>query len=207
MKAVLRTLPILLALASSMAHAELYKWVGPDGKVSYSDTPPPHSAAKLETRNASSAPATTGLPYEVAEAVRKHPVTLYTSTNCAPCNEGRRLLSERGVPFREKTVNSNEDLQQVRKLAGEGGLPLLTVGSARQRGFEASAWNRELNAAGYPTSNLLPRSYRHPAPEPAAPAVNEQAKADKSTAAQAAEAPRPNELPPAEGNAPPGFRF
>lgn len=41
------------------------------------------------------------LPYEVAEAARKNPVTLYTSSNCSPCDTGRTMLTSRGVPFRE----------------------------------------------------------------------------------------------------------
>jgi hypothetical protein len=100
------TLPLWLALACTAtmdAHAELYKWVGEDGKVTYSDTPPPRSAKKVEKKSIEiSGPDATDLPFELADARKKNPVTLYTAANCVPCEEGRALLNARGIPFSEK---------------------------------------------------------------------------------------------------------
>lgn len=39
-------LPLLLALAALPAEARLYKWVDENGKVHYTDTPPPESASR-----------------------------------------------------------------------------------------------------------------------------------------------------------------
>src|SRR3954447_6585399 len=96
------TRPILamLLLSAAAAHAQLYKWVGPDGKVTYSDAPPPAAARKMEAKPlVSSVGGTADLPFELAEAVRNSPVTLYTAAKCGPCDEGRALLSARGIPF------------------------------------------------------------------------------------------------------------
>jgi glutaredoxin len=198
-----------LVFCAAGAQAQLYKWVGPDGKVTYSDTPPPTSAKQVETKNISSSTVdTANFPYELAQAVKASPVTLYTTKNCAPCDEGRAHLRTRGVPFTEKTVNTGEDLEQFHKAGGEGkDLPFLTVGRARERGFSASAWNSALGTAGYPETNMLPKSYRAPQAQAAAPAPEPATKARTASAAKQAEPPRPTELPPAIGNAPPGFRF
>lgn len=212
MKVLLNVLPVLFALSSGAVHAQLYKWVGPDGSVTYSDTPPP-TAAKVETKPLGGPrPASgVGLPYELAQAVRQHPVTLYAAANCVPCDDGRKLLNERGIPFTEKTVSTNEDIAALRTAGGDGSLPLLTVGRLPQHGFEPGAWNNALTAAGYPATSQLPRSYRNPPAEPAAPRVQAAAQANPGTPGPAGEAPadtaRPTELPPATGNAPPGFRF
>lgn len=207
MKALLQTLPVLLALCAGLAQAQLYKWVGPDGKITYSDTPPPPAAARVETRPVpSAASAASDLPYEVAQAARNHPVTLYTTSSCSPCDDARRFLTERGIPFREKTVTSNEDVLQLRKIGADTNLPVLTVGRTRERGFETNAWNNALNIAGYPATNRLPRSYRNPDPEPAAPRP-EAAQASKEEPVASEPPAAPTELPPATGNAPPGFRF
>ncbi|HVL74773.1 MAG TPA: glutaredoxin family protein [Noviherbaspirillum sp.] len=208
MKHLQPLLPVLLVLCAGAAHAQLYKWVGPDGKVTYSDVPPP-AGAKAEAR---AAPAATGgaasdLPYELAQAARNHPVVLYTTADCLPCDDGRKLLNARGIPFRERTVTSNEDIAQVRQLGGDTNLPLLTVGRARERGYEPNAWNNALTIAGYPAASRLPRNYRQPAPEPAAPRVEPVAPKQEEPAAAPAPATPPTELPPATGNAPPGFRF
>jgi glutaredoxin len=205
--------PALILFCAMNANAQLYKWVGPDGKVTYTDTPPPSSAQRVETRPlASGAVNTAGFPYELSQAVKAHPVTLYTTRNCAPCEEGRKLLSERGIPFTEKTVNSNDDIVQFRKLDNDGELPLLVVGRHQQRGFESSAWQTALTSAGYPERSKLPRSYRNPVAEAAAPApkaASAQPEPKQETLEQSSSARLPGAIvPPAPaGNAPPGFRF
>jgi glutaredoxin len=210
MKYVLQTCSVLLLLCAATAHAQLYKWVGPDGKVTYSDTPPPKTASRVETKALGSGGiSTSDFPFELAEAVRNAPVTLYTSRNCIPCDDGRKLLSERGIPFSEKTISSNEDLAQFKQAGGEAQLPMLLVGRARERGFEPGAWNSALSAAGYPESNKLPKTYRNPPAEAAAPAPKPATARQESgeSGNKTVDKPGATALPPAIGNAPPGFRF
>jgi glutaredoxin len=207
-----RTLPLgalALLVCATGAQAQLYKWVGPDGKVTYSDTPPPKSATRVETKAlGADSVSTAGLPYELAEAVKNYPVTLYTTADCAPCNEGRNLLTQRGIPFAEKTVASREDSERYKKINSEGKFPFLTVGRGGERGFESSAWNQTLTAAGYPQSSRLPQGYRNPQAEPVAgEAKPVSAKARSSNKEATNAATTPDELPSAIGNAPPGFRF
>ena len=200
-----------LLFGAASAHAELYKWVGPDGKVHYSDVPPPPTAKQVETKAINSgASNSAGLPFELAEAVKNHPVTLYTGNACGPCDEGRKLLNARGIPFTEKTVNSNEDIAVFRQAGGQSNLPLLVIGRNKQEGFERASWAQALTAAGYPDSNKLPGTYRNPQATAAAPNVQPVAakQSGKATKAQASSPQQPaTELPPAAGNAPPGFRF
>jgi len=206
-----RTLPLCSLIFLFLcvgAHAQLYKWVGPDGKVSYSDTPPPPSAKRLETKSLSSGETdTSGFPYELTTAVKNHPVTLYTTSNCIPCEDGRKLLNERGIPFSEKTVITNNDIAALKKISGDGQLPLLAVGRSTERGFEATMWNTALTAAGYPETSKLPKNYRNQPAEAAAgktvkPQAPQQANSGVPQANATADAPLP-----AIGNAPPGFRF
>lgn len=201
-------IPLLFALSAAGANAQMYKSVGPDGKVTYSDTPPA-AAARVETRpTPGGSISAANLPYEVAQASRNHPVTLYTTSNCLPCDDGRKLLSQRGIPFREKTVTTNDDITQLRQTAGEGNLPVLYVGRALQRGFEAGTWNSALTLAGYPTTSRLPRGFTNPPPEAAAPRPAQVEAKQETRAQESQETPPPaSSLPPATGNAPPGFRF
>ncbi|HXA46788.1 MAG TPA: glutaredoxin family protein [Burkholderiaceae bacterium] len=193
----------LLFMVSS-AHAQLYKWVAPDGTVSYSDKQPPASATKVERKAYTSAPSLGDMPYEVAQAAKANPVTLYTMQKCAACDQGRTLLTTRGIPFSEKTVSSNEDIERVQKLSGGSQMPLLIIGKNKQTGFESGQWGSALTAAGYPATNTLPKSYSNPAPEPAAP----PAKAVEAATPKKDDAPPTLAQPlPAAGNAPPGFQF
>lgn len=193
---------LCLLLAAASAHAQLYKWVGPDGKVTYSDSPPPQSAKQVETKSFSGGTAidTANLPYELAQAVKAHPVTLYTTPNCAACDAGRALLNQRGIPFSEKTIVSNEDQDVLKRISGGNQLPFLTVGHDKHGKFSPDAWNLSLTAAGYPESSKLPANYANPPAQSAAPKVVERKQ-------EQAEAPQPEDVPPPAGNAPPGFRF
>lgn len=204
-----RSLLLLLSLLlSATAHAQLYKSVGPDGKITYSDAPPAKAGKVQEKSLPAAATTATQFPYELADAARKHPVTLYTATNCAACDSGRNALNARGVPFTEKTVQTEEDVARLKAAGGDLELPLLTVGSQRKIGYESDTWTKMLTTAGYPVNSQLPRTYRNPAPQPAAPSAKMPAPSVPAGPASAVgDTDRFAEKPPAAGNAPAGFRF
>ena len=210
MKKTIRLLPAALLCCAALAHAQLYKSVGPDGRVTYSDTPPA-AARQLETRPLPSGAASgAALPYELAQVAKAQPVTLFSADKCAPCDAARSFLAARGVPYAEKTVASNDDIAALRAAGGDAQLPLLTIGRSKEKGFEEGAWNTALTAAGYPKSSQLPASWRNPAPQAAAPRSAPKAAdaAEKPPAAIAPAMPAAaSEAPPAAGKAPPGFRF
>ena len=205
----------LLLLTGAAAQAQtLYRSVGPDGRVTFSDTPPPNATNKAAGSTAGSGPANAGaaLPYELQQTVNRYPVTLYTSKDCAPCHSGRNLLVNRGVPFREKTVQSNEDIDALQRLAGSGELPVLTVGGQRLKGYSDVEWGQYLDAAGYPKSSQLPAAYRRPAATPLVARSAVSAPAAAATAARqtpaAPTAPaEPSIAPPRTDTNPAGIRF
>jgi glutaredoxin len=160
---------LISLLLSGGAHAQLYKWVGPDGKVNYSDTPPPVDAKKVETKTFSGTTPAVSLPADLAAAVAKNPVVLYTAPTCKPCNEGRALLKQLGIPFSEKTVSSNEDIDKLKQISGDTQLPLLIISNIKVRGLDSAEWRVALNSAGYPDTNKLPKDYQYPAAVSAAP--------------------------------------
>ena len=158
-----------LTLFPDSAHAQLYKWAGADGKINYSDTPPPPGAKQMGTKASGGESVSVPLPFDLAAAVAQNPVTLYTSPTCAPCDEGRNLLKTNGIPFSEKTVNTNDDLERLKQVGGATQLPLLVIRSTKFRGFEGTEWRTALTSAGYPETNKLPKNYTYPTPDPAAP--------------------------------------
>jgi glutaredoxin len=208
MKAGKSILPLLILLSATAAQAQMYKWVGPDGKVTYSDVPPPSSAKQVETKSFSGGgPSTAGLPYAVAEAVKNNPVKIYTTAKCTPCDQGRTLLNTRGIPFTEKTVSTNADIEQVRQMSGDTQLPVLTIGRNKQKGFQPGEWNSALTYAGYPESNQLPKNYRNGNVESAAPAPAPSASVENQSSKNVPAQSSDIQPLPAAGNAPPGFRF
>ncbi len=120
----------------------------------------------------------------------RFPVTLYTGNDCQPCNSARNLLINRGVPFTERTITSNEDIDALKQLSGVASLPFGTIGGQQLKGFSDSEWSQYLDAAGYPRQSQLPPGYRRP---PATPLVAVPARpaAPEAESAPAAPAARP----------------
>ncbi len=195
----------LLALTASVSAQTVYRIVGPDGKVSFSDQPPPAtSKAKVSSTAAggSASVANGSLPFELQEVTKRYPVTLYTSNGCSPCASARNLLVQRGVPFAERTVNTEADAAALKGLSGETSLPFGTIGGQQLKGFSDLEWTQYLDAAGYPGKSVLPASYKQAAARPLAAS---KAVAPAEAAAPAAPAV---EAQPANTSRPPnGFQF
>lgn len=185
----------VLVLAHSGLQAQaVYRIVGPDGRVSFSDKPPVSSGKGTPSAPDATEPVASGssLPFDLRQVTSKYPVTLYTSKDCEPCDAGRSLLRKRGVPFSEKTVTTLEDSQAYERLSNSNSLPLLTLGGQQIKGFSEAEWVQYLTVAGYPEKSRLPSGYRNPAP---APLVAVQlAPKPTPTASEPASAPEP---PPA----------
>ncbi|MEO6321044.1 MAG: glutaredoxin family protein [Polaromonas sp.] len=213
-KALLALAVIAGSLASPLLQAQqVYRIVGPDGKVTFSDRPPPVSASNTKTSEANLARAGSAvpasLPYELRQVALKYPVVLYTAENCAPCGAGRSMLTSRGIPFSEKTVTTAGDTEALQRLSGETSLPFLTIGSQHLKGFSDAEWTQFLDAAAYPKSSRLPASYRAPAPAPLVAVAVAPAAAPASAAAagrNASPAALPVQPAPTSTN-PAGIRF
>jgi glutaredoxin len=194
------------ALPAAPAAAQ-YKVVNPDGGVTYTDRPPVAAANVRITQmgRAGAAPVSTvepTLPPELQQAVRRYPVALYTTGECATCDRAREFLQRRGIPYRERLAQSADDVQALERLVGSRSVPALTVGPQSLVGYDANQWTEYLDAAGYPRESKLPRGWQAPAPTPlterpppvpAAAAPSAGPAATTSPAAPAAEDPTPTD--------------
>ena len=158
-------------LATAAQAQQVHRIVGPDGKVTFSDRAPEDKKAQSTVLSTASGGAASNpaLPTELRQIASRFPVTLYTGESCSPCQQARQLLVQRGVPFTERSVNTNDDLDALRRLSGESALPFGTIGRQQLKGFSDAEWTQYLDAAGYPAQSRLPRGYTQPAATPLAP--------------------------------------
>jgi len=175
MKGVMLTrfsVALALAALSGIAVAQqMYRWVDENGRTHITDTPPP-AAAKEVRKVKPSAGSAEAMPYVLQQAVNQFPVTLYTSQDCAdPCRKAREHLAKRGIPFTEREIR--EGAEELTRVAGASEVPALKVGGQVQSGFEGAAYDRLLDAAGYPRTSVLPQ--RTPEKTPPAAPVDSQA--------------------------------
>jgi glutaredoxin len=205
-------LATLVGLRPGDARAQqVYRIVGPDGRVTFSDKPPldPNARATAEPVVPPATGTGTGdsaLPFELRQVTSRYPVLLYTGPGCAPCGAGRAMLSNRGIPFTEKTVTTNDDIDALSRLAGAPTLPTLTIGAQQLKGYSEVEWTQFLDAAGYPKTSQLPAGYHTPPATPLVVAHEPPAPARPSPTAQRAPVASPApETAPADN--PAGIRF
>ena len=200
---------IAALLATAAAHAQtIYRATGTAGNITFADKVPANAvkATPLTIETAAASVIGSSLPFALRQSASKYPVTLYTSANCAPCDAGRALLTKRGIPFTEMTINSAADGEALRRISNTTSLPLLTIGSQHVKGFSDWEWTQYLDAAEYPPTSALPPGYVHPQPAPLI--AQPKAVPDKTDDTQAQLKALPPVQPPNDPVAnPAGIRF
>ena len=148
---------LTLALAISASADSVYKAVGPDGEVTYSDKPPANRARTdtLEFRNLPSSP----LPAEVlrfreqlersaqgrisaARAPRAGDVTLFTASWCSHCKRAKTHLAAAQINYIEHDIENMDGMRAFIGVGGRGGVPLLVAGDRRVQGYSTAAYDR-----------------------------------------------------------------
>jgi glutaredoxin len=203
MKNWLPALPLLaMLLAVSGVQADkLYKWTDAEGNLHYTDHPPtPAEAKKQEHKRFGDKPADSGLPYALQQAVKNFPVTLFTSDCGDACTQAAALLTKRGVPFVEKNAREAAVQDELKALnSGKLEVPVIMLGTQLIRGFEENAWTQALDAAGYPSSPVVPaavaakavKKVKAQAPRPAAKKEKEAAQNEKEAQKEQSEPAKP----------------
>jgi glutaredoxin len=148
---------VLLAFAAT-AHAQQYRWVDKDGRVQFTDTPPPAWAKDVrKDESVAEKPAAAPLPFELARLQQDFPVTLYTAPTCKEgCERARDLLNKRGIPFKEVSVIDTDTQDELKRASGGTDVPVMVVGRSVERGFEQSAFDALLDSAGYAKAGVYP---------------------------------------------------
>lgn len=196
MKHIALWMGFLALIALPLTSSAQYRWTDAEGKVNYGDEPPPNAkdVQRLSDIASDKPSADPALPYELRLAVERFPVTLYTTAKCAPCDLARSYLRQRGVPYTERTVDFQHDVETLKSKGLGTDLPIATVGRNVLRGFLAETWTQELNAAGYPEQSKLPPNWKPAAPQPLtespASLKGEAAKNGTDPNSQEPEAPR-----------------
>jgi glutaredoxin len=158
-------LTALVSCLDTQAQSNVYRWTDKDGKVYFSDTPPPADAkSSSQKRLGGGYVEQENLPYATQVAMKRNPVSLFVGGACgAPCDQGRELLSKRGIPYTERDVQTNaEAAEALKKLAGALDVPTLVIGENKIKGFEDGQWQSALDTAGYPRTRSPGRLRRVP---------------------------------------------
>jgi glutaredoxin len=162
LKQSLGTLLFFLFFTSLACAQTLYKSIGSDGRVVYSDKPPiegklaktlkaedlPNTAlpagyeAELQrmrqslnlngTKTANAAPAASASASPV----------LFTAVWCGYCKQAKAYLASKGVQYESIDIDTPSGKSAFAATGGSGGIPLMVAGGKQLRGFSAQAYDK-----------------------------------------------------------------
>jgi Domain of unknown function (DUF4124) len=157
-KFITSALAIMMVFSALALQAQgLYRWEDKNGRVTYSDTPPPQDAKTQQKKKlGDNIIEQDSMSFSLKEAVRKNPVTLYVNDCGEPCSQARALLGKRGIPFNERDPSKDAKAGDALKaLVGALDIPTMTVGETKIKGYLERDWTAALDSAGYPKSNSV----------------------------------------------------
>jgi glutaredoxin len=188
MRAILLASLIVLLHGGICSAATVYRWTDSQGKVYYSDQPPPGDAKSVQEKKlGGNFIETDELPYATQVAMKRFPATLYVFDCGDPCTQARSLLRNRGVPATEINPSSQAGADKLKAVTGSLEVPVLQLGDlAPIKGYNADRWNAALSTAGYPVPSSL-RTTPPPVPKKTA----EEAKPQTAAANVENKAPAP----------------
>lgn len=144
----------LFNIGSLVSHADtLYKSVGPDGKIIYSDKPPIRGNVekKLTIRNLPASKLPAAAPGKVAQVEDKKAgnkananagaVTLYTASWCGYCRQAKAYLASQKINYREVDIETEDGMVEFSQAGGSGSVPLLVAGKESLQGFSPEAYD------------------------------------------------------------------
>jgi glutaredoxin len=141
------------AVTTPSAADTLYKSVGPDGRVVYSDRPPADGRIEktmtFENLPSSPLPAATA---DYLEQIRKaeplpaattaaSSIVLYSAKWCGYCRQAKAYLTAKGVHYQEFDVDTRIGMAAYAQAGGRKGIPLLLVEGQRVQGFSRAAYD------------------------------------------------------------------
>lgn len=158
------SLPLLFvfcALFSMTAPAQnLYKSIGPDGRIVYSDRRPAEGRIEktLQFKNlpASSLPASASSQLEQLRkqkgaqqaAAQAGQVVIYTTSWCGYCKKAKAYLAGKGISYRELDIETGPGMAAYAQAGGEGGVPLLFYRGQRVQGYSKEAYDSLFESRG-----------------------------------------------------------
>lgn len=134
---------LALAVFSPQGEAEIYKVVGPDGKVSYTDKEPKsEKAEKLKIQTYAGVPAVSSLN----AAVKR--VTLFSAQWCGACRKAKAYMVSHKIAFDEWDIDTSSYAQGKLKEFGTKSIPVILVGNQRMVGFSPESFEDMRSKAG-----------------------------------------------------------
>jgi glutaredoxin len=154
-KPVVLVLVLVLLLAPALVQAEtIYKSVGPDGKITYSQKPPTGNKVEktLTFANLPSTPLPDsvmryqdelqkGLKKRLSAPDRRDMPVLFTAVWCGYCKQAKAYLAQNAISYREYDIETPDGARAFAEAGAGRGIPVLQWKGQNVQGFSRGAYD------------------------------------------------------------------
>lgn len=145
--ALLGILLAFLCLSLSAGAETLYKSIGPDGRIVYSDRPPVDQRTvktlSVMTLPASRVPTSPGSPSQAANPglLGGDGVMLFSADWCGYCRKAKSYLADKHIAYREFDIDTPDGRAAYSQAGGGGSVPLLLFQGRKVQGFDKAGYD------------------------------------------------------------------
>lgn len=148
---------LLCLLAAPALAGKVYQWRDADGRVFYSDQPPP-SVQYTERKIRPNTVGQASRASSADQANNETQVVLWVSASCEPaCSQALELLDRRGVQYDVRNVDPANEKSMLAFFNVVGTMqarpPVLQLGKEVLKEFNSPLWQAALSKAGYGIKN------------------------------------------------------
>ena len=147
MKRIIAVCALLACIPASAQ--QIHRWVDADGRVQYSDKPPPGVKSRpVESRinSYTGAPQVSGT---AAAGATRPEIKMYATDWCGYCRKARDYFARNRIRYTELDVEKSPAARDEYQRMGARGVPVILVGTQRMNGYSEQRLAQMLKAAGY----------------------------------------------------------
>lgn len=149
MKKLAALCALLICIPASAGAQQIHRWIDADGRVQYTDKPPPgvkSSPVQSRINSYSGAPVVSGA---ASPAASRPEIKMFATDWCPYCRKAQDFFARQGIRYTHVDIEKSEAARAEYQRLGGRGVPVILVGTQRMNGFSEERLASMLKAAGY----------------------------------------------------------
>jgi glutaredoxin len=147
-------------ISSGQTAAEIYKVVGSDGKITYTDKPPANGPAgtvkqltitshtgSTEQGALAQQPDWRSILQRKPEAAGNVNIVMFSTDWCGYCKQARQYMRSQNIAFTDLDVEKNDSARKQYASLGGRGVPFFVIGKRTLSGFSQDSFDATLREA------------------------------------------------------------
>ena len=139
---MMKNLLLILTLCCGLASAEVYKWTDENGKLHYSDKPPPGQSTQKLAVKINSYVQTSHQTIKSSQISSHSKVIMYSTSWCGYCKKARNHFAANNIAFIEYDIEENKRAKREYDALGGKGVPVILYGDQRMNGFSVAGFEQ-----------------------------------------------------------------